>query len=197
MLLIIATAVRAKTARLAKWSDIDLEARTWTPPLADQRTGNTTSAPLSYRSTPSRSTRSALAPARRHRAMCSARSTRTPLPVASGVFGGAIQTGVIRTPKSFSRRMAFGRLFEPLSRRRVASTVRSGSCRSATKSTARSRLVHSHGPGRGASRVTRFVVGPSPRRISQGYSPAESAEDESPPRRAFGLGATAAWGTLT
>ena len=35
MLLIVATAVRAGTARLAKWSDIDLEARVWTPPLAD------------------------------------------------------------------------------------------------------------------------------------------------------------------
>ena len=38
-LFIIATAVRAKTARLAKWSDIDLEARTWTPPLADLKDG--------------------------------------------------------------------------------------------------------------------------------------------------------------
>jgi integrase len=34
-LLIIATGVRAGTARLAKWSDVDLEARTWTPPFAD------------------------------------------------------------------------------------------------------------------------------------------------------------------
>ena len=34
-LFILATGVRAGTARLAKWSDIDLEARTWTPPFAD------------------------------------------------------------------------------------------------------------------------------------------------------------------
>ena len=32
---IAATAVRAKTARLTKWANIDFEARTWTPPLAD------------------------------------------------------------------------------------------------------------------------------------------------------------------
>ena len=35
VLLIVATGVRAGTARLAKWSDIDLEARVWTPPFAD------------------------------------------------------------------------------------------------------------------------------------------------------------------
>ena len=35
MLFIAATGVRSKTARLAKWSDINLEARTWTPPFAD------------------------------------------------------------------------------------------------------------------------------------------------------------------
>jgi integrase len=35
MLFIAATAVRAGTARLAKWSDIDLAKREWTPPLAD------------------------------------------------------------------------------------------------------------------------------------------------------------------
>ena len=35
MLFIVATGVRSKTARLAKWSDINLEARTWTPPFAD------------------------------------------------------------------------------------------------------------------------------------------------------------------
>jgi integrase len=34
-LLILATGVRAGTARLAKWSDINLEARTWMPPFAD------------------------------------------------------------------------------------------------------------------------------------------------------------------
>ena len=38
-LFILATGVRAGTARLAKWSDIDLEARTWTPPLADLKDG--------------------------------------------------------------------------------------------------------------------------------------------------------------
>jgi integrase len=38
-LLIAATAVRAKTARLAKWSDIDFGKRTWTPPLADLKDG--------------------------------------------------------------------------------------------------------------------------------------------------------------
>ena len=35
MLFIAATGVRSKTARLAKWSDINLEARAWTPPFAD------------------------------------------------------------------------------------------------------------------------------------------------------------------
>ena len=35
MLFIVATAVRAKTARLTKWTNINFEARTWTPPLAD------------------------------------------------------------------------------------------------------------------------------------------------------------------
>jgi integrase len=34
-LFILATGVRAGTARLAKWSDIDLETHIWTPPLAD------------------------------------------------------------------------------------------------------------------------------------------------------------------
>jgi integrase len=34
-LFILATGVRAGTARLAKWSDIDLEGRVWTPPFAD------------------------------------------------------------------------------------------------------------------------------------------------------------------
>jgi integrase len=38
-LFITATAARSKTARLAKWSDIDLVARTWTPPLADLKDG--------------------------------------------------------------------------------------------------------------------------------------------------------------
>jgi integrase len=38
-LFIAATAVRAGTARLAKWSDIDFAARTWTPPLADLKDG--------------------------------------------------------------------------------------------------------------------------------------------------------------
>ena len=38
-LFIVATAVRAGTARLAKWSDFDLEKRTWTPPLADLKDG--------------------------------------------------------------------------------------------------------------------------------------------------------------
>ena len=35
LLFIAATGVRAGTARLAKWSDIDLDRRIWTPPLAD------------------------------------------------------------------------------------------------------------------------------------------------------------------
>jgi integrase len=34
-LLCVATGVRAGTARLAKWGNIDFEARTWTPPFAD------------------------------------------------------------------------------------------------------------------------------------------------------------------
>ena len=34
-ILMIATGMRAKTARLAKWANIDLAARTWTPPLVD------------------------------------------------------------------------------------------------------------------------------------------------------------------
>ena len=34
-LFILATGVRAGTARLAKWSDIDLKGRVWTPPLGD------------------------------------------------------------------------------------------------------------------------------------------------------------------
>jgi integrase len=38
-LLIAATAVRAGTARVAKWADFNLEARTWTPPLADLKDG--------------------------------------------------------------------------------------------------------------------------------------------------------------
>jgi integrase len=32
---VIATSMRAQTARLAKWANIDLEACTWTPPLPD------------------------------------------------------------------------------------------------------------------------------------------------------------------
>ena len=35
MLFIIATAVRAKTARLTKWDNVVFERRTWTPPFAD------------------------------------------------------------------------------------------------------------------------------------------------------------------
>jgi integrase len=35
VILIIATGVRVKTARLAKWDNIDFEARTWTPPFPD------------------------------------------------------------------------------------------------------------------------------------------------------------------
>ena len=38
-ILIIATGVRAGTARLMKWSDIDFEARTWAPPLVDLKDG--------------------------------------------------------------------------------------------------------------------------------------------------------------
>jgi integrase len=39
LLLIVATVVRAGTARLARWADIDLEARVWTPPLTDLKDG--------------------------------------------------------------------------------------------------------------------------------------------------------------
>ena len=35
VILMIATGMRAKTARLAKWANINPEARTWTPPFAD------------------------------------------------------------------------------------------------------------------------------------------------------------------
>jgi integrase len=35
LVFIVATGLRSQTARLAKWSDINLEARTWTPPFAD------------------------------------------------------------------------------------------------------------------------------------------------------------------
>ena len=38
-LFIVATAVRAGTARLAKWDHINSEARTWTPPLVDLKDG--------------------------------------------------------------------------------------------------------------------------------------------------------------
>lgn len=38
-LLIVATAVRCKTARLAKWANIDFVRREWTPPLADLKDG--------------------------------------------------------------------------------------------------------------------------------------------------------------
>jgi Arm DNA-binding domain len=36
---IVSTTVRAKTARLTKWSDIDLKSRLWTPPLIDLKDG--------------------------------------------------------------------------------------------------------------------------------------------------------------
>ena len=35
VILMIATGMRAQTARLAKWANIDFEARTWTPPFLD------------------------------------------------------------------------------------------------------------------------------------------------------------------
>jgi integrase len=38
-ILIIASCVRVKTARLMKWCDIDFEARTWAPPLVDLKDG--------------------------------------------------------------------------------------------------------------------------------------------------------------
>jgi integrase len=38
-LLMIATAMRAKTARLTKWANIDFARRIWTPPIADLKNG--------------------------------------------------------------------------------------------------------------------------------------------------------------
>ena len=134
IMLIVATAVRAGTARLAKWGDFDLEKRIWTPPLADLKDGKHHQRPFvvplnSVALDALERCASALRRVMFSSSAAAVRSATATSPISFVVFVYGMMTGVIQTARSRLPFMDFARPFAPGPRTSVAMTASSRSCR--------------------------------------------------------------------
>ena len=181
-LFIVATAVRAGTARLAKWSDFDLEKRTWTPPLADLKDGRHHQRPFIV---PLNGV--ALDALERMRARSSSRYVFAKS--GGGPIGDGDLTNLVRRlrlrhadwrdPDSERalHRSWISRVFSHLGRGQASRRQRSRGAVAWSQGPWRGRgPIHSHRPGRGASRAARCMVPSSPRRNGRSHNPVKATK---------------------